>query len=65
MFHDNNQNIQNNMNIDIDILPYGIPNTNKLKLDEIIDSIKNIKTINYESRTNLYRMFGTRCLLHR
>jgi hypothetical protein len=45
MYCENNSNIHNNMNIDIDNIAYGISSTHKLKLEDILDSIKNIRSL--------------------
>jgi hypothetical protein len=42
MYYDHGPNI--NMNIDIDNLYHGSQSTHKLKLDDIIESIKSLRT---------------------
>jgi len=45
MYCENNASLNNNMNIEVENVAFNISNTHKLKLDDILDSIKNIRTI--------------------
>ena len=45
MYCENNPTINNNMNIEIDNLAYSISNPHKLKLDDILDTIKSIRSL--------------------
>ena len=45
MYYDHNSNLHNNMNIDIDNLSNGTQGSHKLKLDDIIESMKSLRTI--------------------
>ncbi len=45
MYCENNPSINNNMNIEIDNLAYSISNPHKLKLDDILDTIKSIRNL--------------------